>query len=72
MIRESRHMGVALGLDTLKFTSIDLDIRAVLDYLCLKSAYVLKGDENKLCLNGRTQYNPIVEISHINNSLVTK
>ena len=36
LIREARHMGVALGLDTLKFTSIDADIRAVIDYLILK------------------------------------
>ena len=31
MIREARHLGIAMGLDTLKFTSIDLDIRAVID-----------------------------------------
>ncbi|MDG7047724.1 MAG: hypothetical protein JRN61_01955 [Nitrososphaerota archaeon] len=37
LIREARHMGIALGLDTLKYTSIDIDIRSVLDYLILKS-----------------------------------
>lgn len=41
MIREARHMGVALGLDTLKYTSIDIDVRTVLDYLILKSQGVL-------------------------------
>jgi hypothetical protein len=28
MIREMRHCGVALGLDTLKYTSIDFDVRS--------------------------------------------
>lgn len=37
LIREARHMGVALGLDTLKYTSIDIDIRVVTDFMILKS-----------------------------------
>lgn len=37
LIREARHMGVAMGLDTLKYTSIDSDIRAVTDYLIFKA-----------------------------------
>jgi hypothetical protein len=37
LIREARHMGIAMGLDTLKFTSIDLDIRSVIDYMIMKS-----------------------------------
>jgi len=37
LIREARHMGVALGLDTLKFTSIDSDIRAVTDFMIFKA-----------------------------------
>lgn len=41
LIREARHMGVAMGLDTLKFTSIDLDVRVVIDYLFLKSQGLL-------------------------------
>jgi hypothetical protein len=41
LIREARHMGVALGLDTLKYTSIDLDIRAVTDYLIFKSQGIM-------------------------------
>jgi hypothetical protein len=41
LIREARHCGVALGLDTLKYTSVDIDIRSVLDYLILKSQGVL-------------------------------
>jgi len=36
-IREMRHSGFALGIDTQKVTSIDLDIRTSLDYLLLKS-----------------------------------
>lgn len=41
LIREGRHVGLALGLDTLKYTSVDIDIRSVLDYLMLKSQGVL-------------------------------
>lgn len=41
LIREARHCGVALALDTLKYTSIDIDIRTVLDYLMMKSQGVL-------------------------------
>ena len=37
MLREARHMGVALGLDTLRFYSIDIDIRSLADYTILKS-----------------------------------
>jgi hypothetical protein len=37
LIREARHMGVSMGLDTLKYTSIDSDIRAVTDYLIFKA-----------------------------------
>lgn len=41
LIREARHMGVALGLDTLKYTSIDIDIRAVTDFLIFKSQGIM-------------------------------
>lgn len=41
LVREARHMGIAMGLDTLKYTSIDIDIRAVTDYLIFKSQGVL-------------------------------
>lgn len=37
MMRESRHMGIALGLDSIKHTSIDVDIRTLTDYLVIKS-----------------------------------
>ena len=37
LIRESRHMGVSMGLDTLKQTSIDLDVRSVVDYSIIKA-----------------------------------
>jgi len=37
LIREARHMGLALELDTLKFTSIDLDIRVLCDYTYFKA-----------------------------------
>ena len=41
LIREARHMGIAMGLDTLKYTSIDLDIRAVVDYIIFKAQGIL-------------------------------
>jgi hypothetical protein len=36
-IREARHCGFSLGLDTQKLTSIDIDIRITIDYLFFKS-----------------------------------
>jgi UDP-2,3-diacylglucosamine pyrophosphatase LpxH len=36
LIREARHMGLAMGLDTLKFTSIDADIRVLSRYTLIK------------------------------------
>lgn len=41
LIREARHMGFAMGLDTLKFTSVDLDVRIVIDYLFFKSQGIM-------------------------------
>ena len=35
-IREARHTGWALGVDTLKFTSLDIDIRVTIDYIFIK------------------------------------
>lgn len=37
MMRESRHCGLALGLDSIKHTSIDIDIRILTDYLIIKN-----------------------------------
>jgi len=37
LLRESRHMGLALGIDSLRFYSLDIDIRNLTDYLALKS-----------------------------------
>ena len=37
LIREARHMGLALGLDSIRFYAIDIDIRSLSDYLILKS-----------------------------------
>jgi len=37
LIREARHMGIALGLDSIRYYSIDIDIRSLSDYLILKS-----------------------------------
>jgi hypothetical protein len=34
-------MGLSMGMDTLKFTSIDLDVRSVCDYLLFKSLGLL-------------------------------
>ena len=37
MIREARHVGVALGLDSVRYYAIDIDIRNLSDYMVLKS-----------------------------------
>jgi hypothetical protein len=37
LIRESRHMGVSLGLDSIRSYAIDIDIRSLSDYLILKA-----------------------------------
>lgn len=37
LIRESRHMGVALGLDSIRSYAIDIDVRSLADYLILKA-----------------------------------
>ena len=41
LLRESRHMGLSMGMDTLKFTSVDLDVRSVCDYLMFKALGLL-------------------------------
>jgi hypothetical protein len=56
LIREGRHCGIALGLDTLKFTSIDADIRAVVDYFIFKSQGVQGFPADKQWLYG--YFNP--------------
>jgi hypothetical protein len=37
LLRESRHMGISLGLDSLRSFAIDIDVRSLTDYLFLKS-----------------------------------
>lgn len=37
LLRESRHVWLALGLDSIRFYSIDIDIRNLTDYLVIKS-----------------------------------
>lgn len=37
LIREARHMGIALGLDSVRFYAIDIDIRNLADYMILKA-----------------------------------
>lgn len=37
MLREARHCGLALGLDSIRWTAIDIDVRSLSDYLILKS-----------------------------------
>lgn len=41
LIREARHCGIALGLDSIRYYAIDIDIRNLADYLVLKSQGVL-------------------------------
>ena len=37
MIREGRHVGLALGLDTLRFYGVDIDIRSLSDFTMVKA-----------------------------------
>lgn len=37
LLREARHVGLALGLDSLRFYAIDIDVRNLSDWLILKS-----------------------------------
>jgi len=37
LIRESRHMGISLGMDSIRSYAIDIDIRSLSDYLILKA-----------------------------------
>jgi len=37
MLREARHMGIALGLDSVRYFSVDIDVRSLADYMMLKS-----------------------------------
>jgi len=37
LMREARHAGLALGLDTQRHTAVDLDLRAQVDYLVIKN-----------------------------------
>ena len=41
MIREARHVGMSMGLDSLRYYAIDIDIRNITDYLILKSQGLL-------------------------------
>lgn len=41
LIREARHVGMAMGLDTLRLMSIDIDVRNVTDFLIFKSQGVM-------------------------------
>ena len=36
-VRESRHSGLSLGLDTLRFTGVDVEIRCLADFVILKT-----------------------------------
>lgn len=46
MLRESRHSGTGVGLDSVRPTSVDIDLRALSDYLVLKNSgmYALPKD----------------------------
>ena len=50
LIREARHVGIALGLDTIRFYALDIDIRSLSDYMFIKKLgmYGLPKDLNFL------------------------
>jgi len=37
LIREGRHCGLALGLDSVRYYVIDIDVRSISDFMVLKS-----------------------------------
>jgi len=37
LLREARHVGIAIGIDSIRYYAIDIDIRNLADYLILKS-----------------------------------
>lgn len=37
LLREARHVGLALGLDSIRYYAIDIDIRSISDYIILKA-----------------------------------
>ena len=41
LIRESRHMGISMGLDSIRYYAIDIDIRSLSDNLILKAQGVM-------------------------------
>lgn len=47
LVREARHVGLSLGLDSIRYYAIDIDIRNLSDYLILKSQGV-QGLDNTL------------------------
>lgn len=46
LIREARHVGLSLGLDSLRYYAIDIDIRNLADYLFLKSQGLIGLDRD--------------------------
>lgn len=47
LIREARHVGLSIGIDSIRYYAIDIDIRNLSDYLILKSQGV-QGLDNTL------------------------
>jgi len=58
LIREARHAGLALGLDSIRYYAIDVDIRNLADYLVLKSQGLLGLADDLKWLYGF--FNPVV------------
>jgi len=58
LIREARHAGLALGLDSIRYYAIDIDIRNLADYLVLKSQGLLGLADDLKWLYGF--FNPVV------------
>jgi hypothetical protein len=58
LIQEARHCGLSLGLDTLKWTSIDPDIRVTIDYEIYKSQGITGFAKEKTWMYG--YFNPVI------------
>ncbi len=57
LVRESRHHGLSLGLDTQKLTSVDADFRGLCDYIIFKSQGIFSLPRDFWFLYG--YFNPI-------------
>jgi hypothetical protein len=72
LLRESRHMGIALGLDSVRSFAIDIDIRSLADYLILKAQGVQGLSRDLKWLYGYIDPNFLRKLNPARFMIVTK